>query len=150
MTKPLTISLKPIGHVSNTIKEKGRHEWDRMESTITIDPEFTESMDGLEDFSHLIVLLWMHQCRGDIPAKVRPQGREDMPLVGVFASRSPHRPNNIGLTVVKFLERRGNVLRVIGLDAIDGTPVLDIKPYLPRDSIHQAQYPDWVAKLHKE
>lgn len=150
MKKPLNISLKPIGHVSNAIKEKGRHEWDGVESTIIIHPELTASMDGLEDFSHLIVLFWMHQCSGDTPVKLRPQGREDMPLVGVFASRSPHRPNSIGLTVVKFLERRGNVLRVIGLDAIDGTPVLDIKPYLPRDSIHQAQYPDWVAKLHKE
>jgi len=150
MNNPIDISLKPIGQVQNKIKEKMRHGWNQVESTIVIHPDLAASMDGLEDFSHLIVLFWMHQSTGDFPIKVHPQGREDLPLIGVFATRAPHRPNSIGLTVVKLLERKGNALKVIGLDAIDGTPVLDIKPYLPGDSIPEAKYPEWVAKLRKE
>lgn len=144
------ISLKPIGQVRNEIKEKMRHGWDKIESTIIIDPKFTQSLDGLEGFSHINLLFWMHRADGEIPIKVHPQGREDLPLTGVFATRAPHRPNSIGLAVVRLLERRENVLKVVGLDAIDGSPVLDIKPYLPGDSVSMAEYPDWVAKLNAE
>ncbi|MDD5094090.1 MAG: tRNA (N6-threonylcarbamoyladenosine(37)-N6)-methyltransferase TrmO [Dehalococcoidia bacterium] len=149
MDTPVNISLKPIGEVSNDIKEKMRHGWGQIQSTLIIRPDLAASLDGLEDFSHLIVLFWMHQATGDAPIKLHPQGREDMPLVGVFASRSPHRPNSIGMTIVRLLERKENTLRVIGLDAIDKTPVLDIKPYLPGDSVPEAQFPEWVAKLHR-
>ena len=148
MNNLLNISLKPIGQVRNEIKEPIRHGWDKIESTIIIDPDFTASLDGLEDFSHIIVLFWMHQVIGKAPVKVHPQRRDDLPLTGVFATRAPHRPNSIGLAVVKLLERNENVLKVAGLDAFDGSPVLDIKPYLPGDSITEAQYPDWVPKLH--
>jgi tRNA-Thr(GGU) m(6)t(6)A37 methyltransferase TsaA len=144
------IYLKPIGQVRNEIKEKVRPAWDKVESMIVVDPDFTASMDGLEDFSHIIVLFWMHQVIGEAPIRVHPRGRVDLPLTGVFATRAPHRPNSIGLAVVRLLERRENVLRVVGLDAIDGSPVLDIKPYLPSDSIPEAKQPDWVAKLYAE
>ncbi len=149
MNDPAGISFKPIGQVSNSIKEKMRHGWSQVESVLIIDSELTDLMDGLADFSHIIVFFWMHQSSGEFPIKVHPQGRDDLPLTGVFATRAPHRPNSIGMTVVKLLDREGNNLRVKGLDAIDGTPLLDIKPYLPKDSIPDAYYPEWVAKLDR-
>ena len=93
------------------------------------------------------MLFWMHKNVGPIPTKVHPQGRDDLPLTGIFATRAPHRPNSIGMTIVKLLERDGNSLRVLGLDAIDGSPVIDIKPYLPKDCITEARQADWVSKL---
>ncbi len=147
MNDPAGIFFKPIGQVSNSIKEKMRHGWSQVESVLIIDPALSGSLDGLEGFSHIIVLFWMHQSTGEFPIKLHPQGRDDMPLTGVFATRAPHRPNSIGMTVVKLLERKRNQLRVMGLDALDGTAILDIKPYLPKDSISGALYPEWVAKL---
>lgn len=141
------ISLKPIGQIRNNIKEKMRCGWANVESVIEIKPDFTSSLDGLDDFSHVIVLFWMHQSPGEIPAKVRPQGRADMPLTGVFATRAPHRPNSIGMSVVRLLGRIGDSLRVLGLDAIDETPVLDLKPYLPKDAVPEASHPDWISRL---
>ncbi len=147
MESPSEIPVKPIGRVRNQIKEKMRHGWSQIESVLDIDPALSDSFDGLEDFSHIIVLFWMHKNVGPIPTKVHPQGRDDLPLTGIFATRAPHRPNSIGMTIVKLLERDGNSLRVMGLDAIDGTPVLDIKPHLPKDDIPEAHHPDWVSKL---
>jgi tRNA-Thr(GGU) m(6)t(6)A37 methyltransferase TsaA len=78
---------------------------------------------------------------------VHPKRNQNLPLVGVFATRSPVRPNPMGMATVKLLEHRDNVLKVIGLDAIDGTPVLDIKPYIPgSDSPAAARTPDWLSK----
>jgi len=74
-------------------------------------------------------------------------GRKENSLVGVFASRSPNRPNRIGKTTVRLLESRGNILRVKGLDALDGAPVIDIKPYMPGyDSVENAEVPDWITR----
>lgn len=143
------ILLKPIGLVSNDIRERMRHGWSRVESTITIESDLASSLDGIEDFSHITVLFWMHRVTGETPRKVHPQGREDLPLVGVFATRAPHRPNSIGITVVELIERSGDVLKVRGLDAIDGTPVLDIKPYIPKDFVPDTKHPDWVDKLDR-
>ncbi len=150
MKDSLDIRFRPIGTVNNSIKERKHRGWEQVESQIILLSELTASADGLEKFSHIIVVFWMHQNTGDIPAKVRPQGREDMPLLGVLATRSPRRPNNIGMTVARLLERRENVLTVVGLDAINQTPVLDIKPYLPGDSIADAQYPEWVHRLREK
>ncbi|NQT74763.1 MAG: tRNA (N6-threonylcarbamoyladenosine(37)-N6)-methyltransferase TrmO [Chloroflexi bacterium] len=147
MESPSEIPVKPIGRVRNQIKEKMRHGWSQIESVLDIYPALSDSLDGLEDFSHIIVLFWMHKNVGPIPTKVHPQGRDDLPLTGIFATRAPHRPNSIGMTIVKFLERDGNSLRVMGLDAIDGSPILDIKPHLPKDDIPEAHHPDWVSKL---
>lgn len=143
----MDICLSPVGYVSNAIKEKMRHGWGTIESTITIDPDLAPSLDGIEDFSHIIILFWMHQATGDSPVKVHPQGKTNLPLTGVFATRAPHRPNSIGMTVVKLLDRNENVLKVMGLDAIDGSPVLDIKPYLPKDRVDGSHHPDWVSML---
>lgn len=140
------ITLEPIGFVRNEIKEKGRREFEKIVSEIVIDSRLTEALDNLDEFSHIIVLYWMHRAEAPVPMKVHPRHDETIPLKGVFASRSPSRPNSIGKTTVKLLERRGNVLKVQGLDAIDGTPVIDIKPYLPGyDSVTDARVPSWIS-----
>ncbi|MFC2002635.1 tRNA (N6-threonylcarbamoyladenosine(37)-N6)-methyltransferase TrmO [Chloroflexota bacterium] len=113
-----------------------------------VSDSLTEALEGLEEFSHIIVLYWMHKvaATGELPAKVHPMGRQELPLVGLFASRSPRRPNPLGKATVRLLERRGNILKVKGLDAIDGTPVIDIKPYIPGyDSVASAKVASWVA-----
>ncbi len=103
-----------------------------------------------DKFPHIVVLYWMHQAAatGQLPTKVHPMGKRELPLVGLFATRSPYRPNPVGKATVRLLERRGNILKVEGLDAIDGTPVIDIKPYIPGyDSATDARVPPWITSL---
>ena len=130
-----TINLKAIGVIRNEIKERppgGCDWWADVISEIVIDGSLTEALDGLEKFSHIIVLYWMHQLvKNEVPLKVNPRGRQEFPLTGLFATRTPNRPNRIGKATVSLLERQGNILRVKGLDALDGSPVIDIKPYIP-------------------
>ncbi|MFC1944260.1 tRNA (N6-threonylcarbamoyladenosine(37)-N6)-methyltransferase TrmO [Chloroflexota bacterium] len=145
------ITLEPIGRVRNEVKEVGRRGWREVVSELEIDSDLAPGLEGLEGFSHILVLFWMHKSlRGsNAPIMVHPQGRSELPLVGVFATRSPSRPNHLGMMVATLLGREGNVLKVAGLDAIDGTPILDIKPYLPRDSVATAIFPEWVAELDR-
>ena len=113
---------------------------------IVVDSSLTEALDGLEEFSHIIVLYWMHQATRQPPTKVHPMGRQELPLVGLFATRAPYRPNPVGKATVRLLERQSNMLKVEGLDAIDGTPVIDIKPYIPGyDSATNAKVPPWIT-----
>ena len=146
------MTLVPIGTVKNNVKEPQEDNWEAVISEIVINKEYEQALDQIEGFSHAIVLYWMSRIAPARRAvlKVHPKRRKDLPLVGVFATRSPARPNPIGLTTVKVLKRRGNILKVKGLDAIEGTPVLDIKPYLPGyDSPAPARTPDWIKKLRK-
>ncbi|MFC2013167.1 tRNA (N6-threonylcarbamoyladenosine(37)-N6)-methyltransferase TrmO [Chloroflexota bacterium] len=149
MDKLPDITLKAIGAVRNEMKElPGRDfDCDRVVSEIIVDRSLSKALDNLEEFSHIIVLYWMHGAVTDRPqTKIHPRGNQKLPLVGLFASRSPYRPNPIGKSTVRLLKRRGNVLTVTGLDAIDGTPVIDIKPYLPqRDSPTGATIPRWLS-----
>lgn len=140
---------KPIGLVRNNIKEPIKKGWEIVVSELILDTNMEEALEGLEEFSYIIVVFWMHKVplERDIPAKVHPRGRQDLPLVGLFATRAPYRHNPVGISVVRLLERQKNVLKVEGLDAIDGTPIIDIKPYLPRDIVADATFPGWVAKL---
>lgn len=121
-------------------------------STIRVDEEYSAGLDGVERYSHLYVLFWLHE----VPAaelkelRVHPRHRMDLPEVGVFATRSRNHPNPIGLAVVRLLERRGNLLTVQGLDAINGTPVLDIKPYDYLDVKTHLRVPAWWRQLHHE
>lgn len=147
--EPPAMSLKAIGVVSNGIKQPIRHGWREVVSEITINSELTEALDGLDEFSHIIVLYWMHQLtKGrQLPLKVHPMGNQDLPLTGRFATRSPSRPNPVGQATVELLGRWGNILKVKGLDAIDGTPVIDIKPYIPGyDSATDAKVPKWMPR----
>jgi tRNA-Thr(GGU) m(6)t(6)A37 methyltransferase TsaA len=141
------INLKAIGVVRSEIKESTRRDCDDLVSEIVIDRSLTEALDNLEEFSHIIVIYWIHRSRRPSPRKVHPRGNPQHALMGVFATRSPSRPNPIGKATVRLLQRRGNVLKVRGLDAIDGSPVLDIKPYIPGyDSVDDARAPSWMVK----
>jgi tRNA-Thr(GGU) m(6)t(6)A37 methyltransferase TsaA len=140
----------PIGHVvTDASHEDLRHGV--AVSKIVIDRKFVGGLKGLEGFSHLYVLFLLHEApkwKGNL--MVHPRGRTDIKRTGVFATRSPHRPNPIALTLVKLLSKRGRVLTVKGLDAYDGTPVLDIKPYDKRDSAPCPRVPLWCKKLEHE
>lgn len=146
--QPPGMKLKAIGTVRNDVKQTIRHGWSEVISDIVIDSRLAEALDGLDEFSHIIVLYWMHQLPEgrELPLKVHPMGRPELPLMGRFATRSPSRPNPVGQATVRLLERRGNILKVRGLDAIDGTPVIDIKPYIPGyDSADDARAPRWTT-----
>jgi tRNA-Thr(GGU) m(6)t(6)A37 methyltransferase TsaA len=145
------IELKPIGFVKT--KAVGKEVRDKGNvSEIVFSEDLAEALDGIEGFSHLFVIFWMHEISEEErrTMKVRPRGRRNMPLLGAFATRTPHRPNPIGLTVVELLEVEGNVVTVRGLDAFDGTPVLDIKPFDYWDVAEDARVPEWWMKLEKE
>jgi tRNA-Thr(GGU) m(6)t(6)A37 methyltransferase TsaA len=145
------MTLEPIAMVKNDVKEMGRRDWDKVVSQLIVRPDFADALEGLKEFSHLIVLFWFHLSpAGENAAhKTHPQMRQDLPLVGVFATRSPVRPNPLGMAVVKLQGHIKNVLIVTGLDALDGTPILDIKPYLPGDSVAKIRVPDWINKLRQ-
>ena len=126
--------VKPIGFVSSDIKSKPEpgYDWREVVSQVNVDNEFSQALTGLEEYSHIIVIYWLHQADATrISLTVHPRGDKKLPLVGLFASRSPYRPNPVGQKVVRLLRRQENILWVEGLDAIDGTPVIDIKPYIP-------------------
>ena len=143
------MSLKAVGVVRNEVKQapgSGYH-WRDIVSEIIIDDNLTEALDGLDEFSHIIVLYWIHRSRRPSPMKVHPRGDPERAMRGVFSTRSPSRPNPIGKATVRLLERKGNILKVRGLDAIDGSPILDIKPYIPGyDSVDDAGVPSWMVK----
>jgi len=141
------MTLRAIGIVRNELKRGPvRADREKVVSEIVIDETLTEALDGLEEYSHITVLWWMHLLTSeDVPLKVQPMGRQELPRKGVFALRTPNRPNRVGKTTVKLIERQGNTLTVKGLDALDGSPVVDIKPYLPRyDSPADARVPEWI------
>jgi tRNA-Thr(GGU) m(6)t(6)A37 methyltransferase TsaA len=139
-----------IGVVHNEVKEPTDEGWGGVVSEIVLDETLRDGLDGIEAFSHLVVVYWMHRAAEAEPVRMRrrPQGRQDMPEVGIFAQRARHRPNPIGVTAVRLLRRDKNRLIVRGLDAIHGTPVVDVKPYVPQfDAAESPQVPEWVDRL---
>ncbi len=145
--QPLQMLIRPIGFVSCKIKSKPgpEHDWHGVVSQIEVYNKLSQALENLEKYSHIIIIYWLHQTdAARISLKVHPRGDKNLPLVGLFASRSPYRPNPLGHKVVRLLKRQANILWVEGLDAIDGTPVVDIKPYIPGyDSITDATTPLW-------
>lgn len=150
MADSVSMGFTPIGYVRSPLKEPTHERLNLKEiiSEIVINENLTEALDGVEGFSHIIVLYWMHRAiRENKRLKTHPMGRTDVPEQGIFAVRTPNRPNPIGKSTVRLLERRGNILKIQGLDAIDGTPVIDIKPYIPGyDSAKDARTPDWIVR----
>ena len=142
------VTFKAIGVFRNEIKEPTHQDSEDVISEIIIDPALSEALDDLDKFSHIIIIYWIHHSRQPAPMKVHPRGNPERALMGVFATRSPSRPNPIGTATVKLQQRQGNILKVQGLDAIDGTPVLDIKPYIPGyDSVNDdCQAPSWMVR----
>jgi len=139
-----------IGTVYNDVKEPTDEGWGDVVSEVVLDETLADGLDGIEDFSHVLILYWMHRAAEAEPVRMRrrPQGREDMPEIGIFAQRARHRPNPIGVTAVRLLRRDKNRLVVQGLDAINGTPVVDVKPYVPQfDTVESPRVPEWVARL---
>ena len=151
MSSQQEIVLKPIGLVRTTavgdeVKDKTHT------SQLVIRKELTTALDGVDGFSHLFVLFWLHKTPLEERKllRVHPRRRKDLPLLGIFATRTMTRPNPIGLTLVELVKVEGNVLTVRGLDAFDGTPVLDIKPFDSWDNAETAKVPEWWTKLKKE
>jgi tRNA-Thr(GGU) m(6)t(6)A37 methyltransferase TsaA len=152
MTNQAAVTFQPIGVVKNGIHETPKQANWQLDtvSELVIDPEWEAGLEGLEDFSHIIVLFWFDRINEEeVLLKVHPMHREDLQVTGLFATRTPNRPNPIGETVVPMIERKGNVLKVKGLDALDGTPILDIKPYLRSgDLVPDASEPSWTRENH--
>ena len=144
--------LKPVGYVNNSRKDTTDDNWAEVISKIELAEHIpTESLDEIETFSHLHIIFYFHKSEKTLFGAGHPRGNKDYPKVGIFAQRKKDRPNHLGLTTVKLLKHEGRVLTVSHLDAIDGTPVIDIKPvvkeFLPTDEIRQ---PDWSTDLMKK
>ena len=145
------ITLEPIGRVVGGRADPIDDDWGQVEATIVLDERFPEDATaGSSEFSHVEVIYHFDQVNPEgvhVGAR-HPRNRTDWPKVGIFAQRAKARPNRLGLTTCELLEVQGRHLRVRGLDAIDGSPVLDIKPamseFLPRSPLVQ---PAWSHEL---
>lgn len=131
--------IRPIGIIHSPFKKKEDIEskkyadsrgFDSVQGELEIFKEYEEGLKDVEGFSHLVVLFSFHKSKG---YKLHTEPLLGSTLRGVFATRSPNRPNPIGMTVVNLIERNRNRLKVSGVDMIEGTPILDIKPYTSRD-----------------
>jgi len=147
----MDIKMKPVGYVRRLSKKENVKDRTLI-TRIIVRKDLVQALDGIDDFSHLYVIFFMHQIteRDRKPLKVHPRGRADMPLVGVFATRTGFRPNPIGLTLVELAEHKGNILVVRGLDAVDGTPVLDLKPADSLDMAANMKVPQWLRLLENQ
>ena len=143
------IEMKPIGYVKNDVQEKKDVSWGEDVSYVLLEEEYCGGLKGLEDFSHAIILYYLDKAEfiSEKHLQRHPQNRPDMPLVGIFAQRGKDRPNTIGMTSVEIVAVSDSTLTVRGLDAISGTPVLDIKPYYPVYDKKEAKTPEWVDRL---
>jgi tRNA (adenine37-N6)-methyltransferase len=145
------ITIQPIATIKNDIRTSTTDaDWGKVISEIHFDEQLAPGLQGLSDWSHVIVIFSMHETRfkADTDLVQRPRGLADMPEIGIFAQRTQQRPNTIGVSAVKIVDVQANVVRVKGLDAINGTPVLDIKPYAPiYDSASEPLVPGWFIRL---
>jgi tRNA (adenine37-N6)-methyltransferase len=147
-----SISMNPIGVVHSTRKTVENDNWDAESASVELDSDqfSEEALLGLSEFSHAIIIFYMD--RQD-PSKIEkaarhPRNNKEWPLAGIFAQRGKNRPNQIGATICRILQVNGRSLQIEGLDAVDGTPVLDIKPWVeefaPRGQVFQ---PTWISEL---
>ena len=141
------MSLQSIGVVRNGVPERDT-VWEEVESQIVLEDRYVPDLLGLDEFSHTIVLFWLH-----LSSPWEPPASDDEAqrrIRGTFATRSPVRPNPIGVTVVELKGIDGNIVRVHGLDAVDGTQVLDLKPYIHYgDRIDVTSEPDWCRDFNE-
>ena len=150
----MTFEVAPIATVRSPRQDLSDDFWGAVEAEIVLDAAFDETaFYGLSDFSHVEVLFLMHQVN---PAKIEtgarhPRERTDWPLVGIFGQRGKARPNRIGLTRATIVKVDGRVLTVRGLDAIDGTPVLDLKPWMDEFApIGATRQPAWTTERMRD
>jgi len=136
-----SITLKPIGIVESLITNRDDMPTNGIQARIRVFPAYIGALERIEEYSHLWILTWFHQAPRDVttavPSKVNPLSHK----FGVFALRSPSRPNPVALTLVKLERLEENTLYVTGLDAIDGSPVIDIKPYFEHDTVFSPRTP---------
>lgn len=143
-------TIVPIGVVRSTRHEAEDDDWDAESSVIELVPPFdARALQGLDAFSHCIVVYVFDRAAWDEARMARhPRSNPDWPEVGIFAQRAKDRPNRLGVTTCRIVAVEGTSVRVAGLDAIDGTPVVDIKPHMrefgPRGDVRQ---PGWVDEL---
>jgi len=142
------IVFHPIGYVrTKASKDEIKSNKKNVISKLVLNREFMTALDGIDEFSHLFIIFYLHKIKGKIDLKVNPMGKVDLPLIGLFSTRTAHRPNPIGLTLVRLLKREKNNLFVAGLDAFDRTPILDIKPFDPIDTITEFKIPGWLNRI---
>ncbi|MCL4242158.1 MAG: SAM-dependent methyltransferase [Dehalococcoidia bacterium] len=138
---PAQVTLDAIGYVRNGVRKPRPRGWEKVESRIELLPEHQARLQGIERYSHLIVVFYLDIAE-DAPEKPEKLTLESGQAYGIFATRSQLRPNHLGVSAVPLIAREGLALTVRGLDAVDGTAVLDIKPYLPAyDAIGDARTP---------
>lgn len=155
----MSIVLKPIGVVHvNALDDEIKSSLWGVEGVIEVYPEYMDGLAGIEDFSHIIVVAYLHKVTREQRRvlKVKPRRLAklgvdigEIPEVGVFSTNSPHRPNPIAITIVELIERQGRLLHVDGLDLFDGTPVLDLKPYTPQRALTQLKIPQWCRIMYE-
>ena len=140
-----------IGEVRSPVTEAVDMNWGEVVSEIVLKPEYAPGLLGLSDFSHAMILTFLHEAKYDPDVHLRrhPQERMDMPLLGIFAQRARHRPNRIGVTTCEIVEVTDTSVKVRALDAINGTPVIDVKPYVPVYDRKDATIPEWMEKMMK-
>jgi tRNA-Thr(GGU) m(6)t(6)A37 methyltransferase TsaA len=145
------IKYKPIGIVHSPFKKKEDIQkekytqpqgFDTVKGELEVFREFQDGLKDIEGFSHIVIIFVFHKSEG---YRLHTVPLLEDKLRGVFSTRSPNRPNAIGMTVVNLIERKDNILKVKGVDMIEGTPILDIKPYTPRDQRHPIKI-GWLAK----
>ena len=144
---PDTLSdLTPVAVVRNAIHDISGRTWAAVRSELVFRDEFVPALDGLDGFSHLFVVTWLDQVTDDGRAllRIHPTGDETSPEVGVFATRTAHRPNPIAVSIVPLEGVSRNIVKVVGLDVVDGTPVLDIKPYVSFYDSFDAEIAAWA------
>ena len=142
--------LRPIGEVKSPVKDPVDEGWGTIESLILVEEELRDGLRGLAEFSHVLVVTLLHGAHFEPERHLvrRPRGLADMPEIGIFAQRAKDRPNPIGVTVCPIVQVNADGVVVTGLDAIDGTPILDLKPYFPVfDTAPNARVPEWVDRL---
>jgi tRNA (adenine37-N6)-methyltransferase len=147
------VSVRPIAVVRNNVFDPQPDGWEQVRSDLIFREELMPALDGIEGYSHVIVVFNFHRVPEAERSRLRLHPRDDtsLPEQGVLATRTQLRSSGIGMSVVPIVQRRRNILRVLGLDAIDGTPVLDIKPYLPPyDSKPDARMPEWAQRRFEE
>ncbi len=150
------ISIDPIGHVHSPRTETKDDFWGDVISVIELDGArfTTDSVLGLTDFSHILVVYYFHQVpdASIVTGAHHPRGNPEWPRVGIFAQRKKDRPNKLGVSVCQLLEVDGLKLKVKALDAIDGTPVLDIKPHVREFEPDPARVrqPQWITELMRD
>src|SRR5688572_21090339 len=142
-----SLVLAPIGRVRNGETDAARQDWRGVRSSIELRPDFKSALLGLGDYSHVIVLGWLHQIPTELRGRAHafPSGDERFPLQGALALRGGARPNPVSVTVCRLRQIVDSTLEVEDLDLIDGTPVLDVKPYIAfYDAVPKASIPKWA------